>query len=66
MLYLNHKREKEIIKMFELVYYYEGGDEREVIGVFNTMEEVKERVENDGWNGYCIDWSEEGYEINEL
>ena len=52
--------------MFELVYYYEGGDEREVIGVFNTMEEVKERVENDGWNGYCIDWSEEGYEINEL
>ena len=46
--------------MFELVCYYDGGFEEEVIGVFDSFEEAEEKVKEEGWLSNIIDWQEEG------
>ncbi len=50
--------------MFNLVYYGAGGFEEENKGWFNTIEEIYEQLDKDGWlNSFAIDWEEEGYTV---
>ena len=49
--------------MFNLKYYWNGGYNVEDKGWFNSMNEVMNEVEKDGWFDGCVDWEEEGYEV---